>query len=182
MNKQKIAVFGSAFNPPHRGHEDVMQQIQGFADLTLVVPSYCHAFGKNMMPYDLRVKMVEAMVEGATFCKPVIVSRIEADLAKQKKDKTPIYTYDVLNAIEQAYPHTQIYFIIGPDNADPKVWKHFHKAEDITERWNTWVAEERLAIRSTPIRAKLDSKQLPSDKECPLSVIDTLREIYAIGG
>ncbi|HIB77351.1 MAG TPA: hypothetical protein EYO58_06995 [Flavobacteriales bacterium] len=42
-----IAVFGSAFNPPHLGHMDVVRQCLSHVDQVLIVPSARHPFGKK---------------------------------------------------------------------------------------------------------------------------------------
>ena len=44
---QRTGVFGSAFNPPTRGHYDVLTQAAPHFDRRLLVPSVAHAFRKN---------------------------------------------------------------------------------------------------------------------------------------
>ncbi|MDF4536048.1 nicotinate-nicotinamide nucleotide adenylyltransferase, partial [Vibrio parahaemolyticus] len=50
---KKIAVFGSAFNPPTLGHKSIIDSL-GHFDLILLVPSIAHAWGKTMLDYELR--------------------------------------------------------------------------------------------------------------------------------
>ena len=40
MTKLKIAVFGSAFNPPHMGHADVVTQALAHFDRVILVPNF----------------------------------------------------------------------------------------------------------------------------------------------
>ncbi len=47
---KKIAIFGSAFNPPSLGHKSVIESLSHF-DLVLLEPSIAHAWGKNMLDY-----------------------------------------------------------------------------------------------------------------------------------
>lgn len=181
MNKQKIAVFGSAFNPPHRGHEDVIAQALVVFDHVLVIPNYKHAFGKVMMPFELRLAMAQSLAVESPTPSRVTVLDVECDIAQRKTaagDSTPIYTYDVLCELEARYPQAQLHFVIGPDNADPIIWRQFYKADEITRRWQLWFAKERIAVRSTLIREGLVNGMLPSLEQCNAKVIDLLRAFY----
>ena len=59
---KKIAIFGSAFNPPSLGHKSVIESLSHF-DLVLLEPSIAHAWGKNMLDYPTRCKMVDAFIK-----------------------------------------------------------------------------------------------------------------------
>ena len=186
-----VAVFGSAFNPPHRGHEDVVKQALACADHILLVPSYCHAFGKQMAPYEQRLAMTEAMAVSlshsldAPLNAPlngsvngfgrIQVSDIERKLSEQKAADEAIYTYDVLRAIEEENPNASLIFVLGPDNAEPATWDKFYRSQDILDRWGTWVAKEIVPVRSTSIRHTLAQGNLPSERECAVEVIDMLK-------
>ncbi len=169
-----IAIFGSAFNPPHLGHADVIDQALGIADRVIAVPSYKHAFGKAMLPFSLRVSLVEDLISDQGFTNRCKVSTIEETLSQSQNDARAVYTFDVLEAFERAYSNANLIFIIGPDNADPAIWNQFYKAKEIQARWQIWAAEERLPIRSTPLRQKLANKVLPSPSECSPSVVQRL--------
>ncbi len=174
--KSIVAVFGSAFNPPHRGHEDVIQQALGQASSVVVVPSFRHAFGKKMMDFELRLRMVKVMIADMKAEALVGVSNIEQKLAEKRRDDQPIYTYDVMEALEEHYQTDQLVFVIGPDNAKPEIWRAFYKSEEIEQRWNLWVAQERVNIRSTGIREKLAQGIYPSLRDCSPGVIQLLKE------
>ena len=191
---KRIAVFGSAFNPPHFGHLDVIRQCESWADLIILVPSYAHAFGKEMALFSQRMQMVEALLNKAnksSFKKEILVSNIEQSIAKEKsKDNASIYTFDVLEAFEKIYPCDQLFFVMGPDNAKPDTWNKFYKASEIEERWNIWTAKENLSIRSTNIRTYVeaclktekklsieDNKiklKLELESMCPRSIIELI--------
>lgn len=179
MNVDRIAVFGSAFNPPHRGHEDVIAQALAVFDHVLVVPNFKHAFGKVMMPFELRLAMAQSLAVESSTPNKVTVLDVERDIAQRKMavgDDTPIYTYDVLCELETRYTQAQLHFVIGPDNADPTVWRQFYKASEITRRWQLWFAQERIAVRSTLIREGLEKGVLPHLGQCNAVVIDLLRQ------
>ena len=178
-----IAVFGSAFNPAHCGHVDVVKQVAEIVDLVLLVPSYCHAFGKSMGPFNHRLTMAESMAQGLILSAKVRVSDIERrlSLANASDGATniglrPVYSYDVLCALEATYPGAKLMLTLGPDNADPAMWKRFYRSQEILDRWGVWVAQERVAVRSTQIRAKLAKGELPTEAECPASVIELLKK------
>jgi len=177
MKGNQIAVFGSAFNPPHRGHEDVIAQARGWADKVILVPSYSHAFGKKMLPFELRVNMVEKMLEDIGNPENIVLSNIEKQIASNKKDGEPIYTFDVLEALEKRYKTNRLTFVVGPDNASPITWQRFYRAQDILARWSIWAAEERVPVRSSKIREKLAKHELPNNKECSPQVIALLKDM-----
>jgi len=174
-----VAVFGSAFNPPHRGHEDVIKQALQHVDHILLVPSYCHAFGKQMAPYEQRLAMTEAMAVSLSGSLNrsgrIRVSDIEHTLSEQKSIGEAIYTYDVLRAIEEENPNASLIFVLGPDNAEPATWDKFYRSQEILDRWSTWVAKERVPVRSTSIRQALAQGNLPSEHECAGEIIDMLK-------
>lgn len=171
MTQYKTAVFGSAFNPPHMGHADVINQVLAVFDSVIVVPSFSHAFGKAMAAYSLRLDMVKTLVGlHPDWQQRVIVSDIEQTIAVKKADNEPIYTFDVLSELEAQQSSGQLIFVVGPDNAAPNTWAKFYKAKEIDKRWGRWEAEERKQIRSTAIRNKLKAGEKPSLEECPPAI------------
>ena len=59
-----IALFGGAFDPPHLGHLQVIQQIlqHNLADQIWVIPVGQHDFLKQMSPSKWRVVMLELLL------------------------------------------------------------------------------------------------------------------------
>jgi nicotinate-nucleotide adenylyltransferase len=79
----RVALFGGSFNPPHVAHQLValyVLETQPVDELWLV-PTFRHAFGKELASYDDRVAMCERLA--APLGPRVRVSRAEADLAAQ---------------------------------------------------------------------------------------------------
>lgn len=145
----RIGILGAAFDPPTHGHKNVVEQALKVFDKIYLIPSVDHAFGKKMSPFEHRVKMLEFFAKNWPEDK-VSINLIEQDLLKQNGNG-PIYTFDVLQALEnQKSPETQYSFIIGPDNA--KHWLKFYKAEEITKTWNVFQAKEEMSIHSTDVR------------------------------
>ena len=161
VSREKIGVFGSAFNPPSLGHFDAIKQAAKVFDRIFLVPSAAHAFAKDMIPFHHRVAMLEHFVLEAAASEAIVpckleVCAVEAELFGRHPDK-PVYTFDLLTHLETAFPDSELGYIRGPDNADPKVWSRYYKSADIDRRWNIFTVEERTDIRSTYIRDLLSS-------------------------
>lgn len=154
MTKKRIAIFGSAFNPPTFGHMDAIESIldsQPPFDKVVLVPSYHHAFGKTMLAYEQRVALLNHFASSFVD-KPVEVQAIEQHIAKSGK---PVYTYHVLEFMQtELFPEDELTFVVGPDNLAN--WSKFYRAEDILKRWNRLVVPQRKDVRSTYVRDALE--------------------------
>jgi nicotinate-nucleotide adenylyltransferase len=77
---------------------------------------------------------------------------VEEKLAKDG----PVYSYDVLVALQAMYPEDQLFLAVGPDNGDPAVWNKFYKADQILSEFGRVVAPNMGDHkRSTEIRFML---------------------------
>ena len=155
MNKPRIGVFGSAFDPPTLGHLDVIEQFTNRFDRILLVPSAQHAFNKRSLPFSVRVEMLNHFVDSVRVDCDLEVCELEAGLLKNNPD-SPVYTFDLLAALDEKYQgKADVAFIRGPDNARPETWSRFYRAQEIENRWSVVTAEERLNVRSSAVRAIL---------------------------
>lgn len=78
----RVGLFGGSFNPPHAAHQLValyVLETQPLDELWFI-PTYTHAFGKALVPYDHRVAMCE--LAAAPLGPRVRVSRAEYELAQ----------------------------------------------------------------------------------------------------
>lgn len=149
---KKIAVFGSAFNPPSLGHKSVIESLSHF-DLVLLVPSIAHAWGKDMLDFGIRTQLIEA------FIKDMNASNVELSLIEKELHEPgeSVKTYDVLKSIQVCHPDADITFVIGPDNFFK--FSSFYKAEEISKQWSVMACPEKLQVRSTDIRNSLNQGQ-----------------------
>jgi len=159
---KKIGIIGSAFNPPHLGHKDIIEQVYQDFDEILLVPSYRHAFAKKMVPYKDRLFMASMLGQSfhaerfKTFnhAATIATSSIEREIGINSN--VPVYTYDVLNELEQRYLNANIQpeltFIVDPDNATHETWSKFYKGDEILQRWNLRSVSERIPVHSSIIR------------------------------
>jgi nicotinate-nucleotide adenylyltransferase len=146
-----IAVFGSAFNPPTRGHKDAIEYVlnhEGPVDAVFLVPAFKHAFAKHMADYNTRSHMVELFVQDINDAR---VKALCIEHHIKKNTDTPVYTFDVLSHIQtHLYPDAKLSFIIGPDNKAN--WHRFYKAQEIEKTWSLIEVPERVTVRSTSVR------------------------------
>lgn len=113
MNIQttKVALFGGSFDPPHEGHLAVMRhllEVKLFKEVWLL-PTFSHAFGKNLAPYAHRLAMLKECVQGL----PVTLCEIEKEM-----QQTPSYTVDVLKELQKRHPAFEFYLVMGSDVAE----------------------------------------------------------------
>lgn len=153
----KVAVFGSAFNPPTRGHLDAIESVLAHNaqfDQVVLIPSFHHAFAKSMLAYTHRVAML------ARFVDDIKDSRVHAKPIEHTicKGDTPVYTYDVLAHLQQSdFATDALTFVVGPDNQAN--WSKFYKAREIDEKWERLVVPERKRIRSTQVRNAITNRE-----------------------
>ncbi|MBQ9243823.1 MAG: nicotinate-nicotinamide nucleotide adenylyltransferase [Proteobacteria bacterium] len=109
MSKKHIILYGGSFNPPHFSHLLFVAALGGcFPDAEIwVAPTYVHAFGKPLMDYALRLRMLEAMF--APY-RNVVISTIERDLHRSTS-----YTVDVVRAIVSDHPDARVSVAVGAD-------------------------------------------------------------------
>jgi len=153
---RNIAVFGSAFNPPTRGHQDAIEYAlkhESAFDAVVLVPAFKHAFAKHMADYGIRLHMLELFVQDINDDR---VKALSIEHQIQKSSVSPVYTFDVLSFIQQnVYPEAKLSFVMGPDNKAN--WHRFYKAQEIEKTWPLIEVPERIAIRSTSVRERINA-------------------------
>ncbi len=169
--EMKIGVLGASFNPPTRGHEDVVNQALLDFDEVLLVPSILHPFGKTHLSLRTRLEMLRLFIkpwQKNNAFDPVKIFNIEMLIKVKNPDKDKIYTFDVLSELNEYYQslqtHFSLQFIVGPDNADPNVWKKFYRSEDIIKHWGIWIAKENIPIHSKDVRSLIENNNLDDEK------------------
>ncbi|MCW8329382.1 nicotinate-nicotinamide nucleotide adenylyltransferase [Photobacterium sp. SDRW27] len=140
-----IAVFGSAFNPPSLGHKSVLERLQHF-DRVLLLPSFSHAWGKEMLDYDARCELVSAFIDELNLPN-LELSRLEQQMAVGSE---PITTFAVLTELQAQIPDAEFTFVVGPDNF--LNFSKFYKSSEILSQWQVLACPETVKIRSTEIR------------------------------
>ena len=77
--KDRVAVFGGAFNPPHLAHVFAVTYLLGREDVDKVwlMPTSAHVFGKDMAPLEDRIEMLQDVVASLGWSDRVFVSDFE---------------------------------------------------------------------------------------------------------
>lgn len=120
-----LGVLGGSFDPPHSGHVLLAAYALSVApiDGLLVVPTFEHAFGKPLTPFEHRVQMCQLAFG---FMKGVEVSRIEEELGG------PSYTVHTLEALSGECPERGLRLIVGADILDEAHrWKDFERVREL---------------------------------------------------
>ena len=143
----KIAVFGSAFDPPTLGHLNVINQCLDAFDEVWLVPSYRHAFSKKMSAYFHRCEMTKLFCQYIN--KPSVkVVACEVDI--NPLNTTPVYSLDLLRYLKNQQPLHDYALIIGPDNH--AAIDKFYQADVLKTEFSPFVAHDQTNIRSTKVR------------------------------
>lgn len=126
--KPLVGIFGGTFNPIHLGHMRLVVEVMESVRPTRldILPSARppHKGGRRLLPFEVRVRMLEAAVAGM---ENVAVNTIE------NERNGPSYTADTLRIYRRKEPEARHCFIIG--------------AEDFSQvaTWQQWEILPRLA-------------------------------------
>ncbi|HUS63887.1 MAG TPA: nicotinate-nicotinamide nucleotide adenylyltransferase [Kofleriaceae bacterium] len=123
-----VAIFGGSFNPPHLAHQMVcLVALETAAvDEVWMLPTYRHAFGKELAPFDDRVEMCR--LAARAFGGRVTVDPIERDVAgdgaRADKEQAGVSrTFHTLTALAARHPGTAFRLLVGEDIlAEKHLW------------------------------------------------------------
>ncbi|RDU58286.1 nicotinate (nicotinamide) nucleotide adenylyltransferase [Helicobacter sp. MIT 99-5507] len=127
----KIAIFGGSFDPPHKGHKAIVDELLklDFLDLIIILPAFLNPF-KNK-PLFLPQKRLELLNEIIKKDKRILISNFEI---KQKIT----HSIDSIKYFKDFYKPDSIYFVIGADILqDLYKW---HKIDEILNEVNLIIA------------------------------------------
>lgn len=124
----KIGFFGGSFNPPTMAHTHLAKLARERLNLDKIVfvPIGDFYSKKDLVPIDLRIKMLEIICEKENKKE----NKFEvSDIEKNFKEKK--YAIDIFKIIEEEYKDHDFYFLMGADNFSkiPK-WKDYDKLKN----------------------------------------------------
>ena len=124
----KIAIFGGSFDPPHSGHEMIVQKALESLEIDklFVVPTYLSPFKKHFSaPSLMRKAWLEKLF--APYEKVEILS-YECD------QQRPVPTIETVKYLITQYSLSKIYLIIGSDNyASLAQWDNYEELASLVE-------------------------------------------------
>jgi nicotinate-nucleotide adenylyltransferase len=149
-----ILLFGGNFNPPHLGYQIVIRQafelIPDIDELWLL-PTYNHAFGKNLAPAPHRLQMCHLLIDtlsqdsgfrstdipshlplnedDASAAKPIEINKQKIHVCSIEIDnKASGSTYESLQLLKKEYPEHAFSFLIGSDHLPIfNKWKNYRQ-------------------------------------------------------
>jgi len=162
--KPKVAIFGGSFDPPHLGHQELVQKALEILDidLLLLVPSYLNPFkNSSLASSQQRLKWCHTLFD------PINKVCVKDYEVKQGKST---FTSQSVKFFKQNYDVR--YLIIGADNlASLKKWNKY----EYLNQTITWVIASRAnynldteglrAWKILPLNAPISSTQIRKDKE-----------------
>jgi nicotinate-nucleotide adenylyltransferase len=124
----RVALFGGSFNPPHVAHQLVALYVLETqpVDELWFTPVYAHVFGKELAPWEDRVRMCE--LAAAALGPRAKVCRAEEELAKQP-GFAGSRTLDLLEHLKATQPDLELRLVVGTDIlAETAKW---HRWDDV---------------------------------------------------
>lgn len=104
----RVAVFGGSFNPPHLAHQmAALGALETAADAVWMIPTFRHAFGKDLAPFADRVEMCRRIA--AALGDRVVVSRLEQELGGESR------TLHTLERLRELLPDASFRLLVGAD-------------------------------------------------------------------
>jgi nicotinate-nucleotide adenylyltransferase len=158
--RRSVAILGGSFNPPHVAHLMAAYwtlATQGVGEVWLL-PSYRHPFGKELAPFEDRVRMCELAARGV---RGVAVCTVERELADDPLVGKTVRTLEHLVA---KHPDHDFSLVVGADILpETGKWYRWDRVQELArvivvgrEGFPPVAGSPSLpAISSTDIRARL---------------------------
>ncbi|ABB45029.1 probable nicotinate-nucleotide adenylyltransferase [Sulfurimonas denitrificans DSM 1251] len=173
-----IALFGGSFDPPHIGHEAIIEALKKFKDIDkiIIMPTFLNPFKSNFYaPSSLRVKWLREIFKEE---KRVEVSDYEVLQNRQ------VPTIETAKHLLESYK--KIYLVIGADNlAKLRDWNSYDELKElvtfvVATRDDIEIPDEFIMlsvdekISSTQLRENIQLSKLP--KKCAKEIYDFYKE------
>ncbi|HQH80945.1 MAG TPA: nicotinate-nicotinamide nucleotide adenylyltransferase, partial [bacterium] len=152
--RNRVAIFGGSFNPPHRGHTEICRWIfdRGLADEVIVVPCFIHPFSKSLEKFEHRLAMLHLALSPLPF--PIRVSDIEREMGGVS------ITLRTIERLKKRDPDSRFLLVAGSDiRGDISKWHQFERIRGEVEIIEIpRGSESRIPnISSTDVREKIRS-------------------------
>jgi len=167
LMKEQVALFGGSFNPPHIGHTlAITYALSQHVDRVLVVPTFKHALGKGLIPFEHRMEMAKlafSWLNGNDLFLKVSVLDIEQKIGHSR-------TLDTINALYKRFSSDiQLRLLVGADVLDERdKWHNFNEIVKLAppiyigrngyDHSDTRGSLNLPEVSSTYIRNQFDSK------------------------
>ncbi len=133
----RIGIFGGTFNPVHKGHKKLAEEMKTRAELdkVIIMPTFTppHKAGKELADGKDRLEMCRLMFTEDYYS--------VSDLEIKREGKS--YTVDTMTALKEIYPDDELFLIVGSD-----MLLSFHK-------WYRY--EDILSVATLCVASRADS-------------------------
>lgn len=124
----KIGIFGGSFDPPHVGHEAIVNESLKKLDMDklMIVPTYLSPFKHEFfLPAATRLQLLEKLFQSN--------EKIEVCDYEVKQGR-PVFSIETVRYLQAHYKCTKIYLIIGEDNLEKlHLWHEFDALKQLVE-------------------------------------------------
>lgn len=159
----RITLFGGTFDPPHLGHSKIARALLdlNLADEVWFLPVGAHAFEKKASPAQVRVALLEKILE----------PQQKIELYEMENPGMSI-TFQTLTALAKKYSEHQFSFVIGSDNLEKfHLWHDYQTMlaqfpffvypragaalKPLYEHMHVLEGVEPVAVSSTQVRSQI---------------------------
>ena len=128
----KIAIYGGTFDPIHKGHLHVIEQVilRGIADRILLIPAGEPRL-RDIPPVATGAQRREMCVQALNDLPVEISKQVEVNPIEILRSG-PSYAIDTVDAVAQTYPDDEILMIVGTD-AFAKI-AQWHRSEELQDK------------------------------------------------
>lgn len=151
----KVAIFGGSFDPPHKGHQAIVEKALQVLDIDklIILPAFLNPFKKNTLA---------SPQERLAWCHQLFDNIPGVEISDYEiQSGRPVYTSESLDYFRKIYD--VVYLIIGADNlADITKWHEFDKINDAV----TWVIADR---GEHPLHTEMLQNWVPLNVDMPVS-------------
>lgn len=103
--KEKIAIFGGSFDPPHYGHYDIVKNLERIFDAVIVVPSFISPFKSGADDAKARLRL----------CKKLFTSQKTSVCSREINRGGISYSVDTVEFLYKKYKNADLTFVIGTE-------------------------------------------------------------------
>ena len=127
----KIAIYGGTFDPIHKGHLHVIEQVisRGIADRILIIPAG-QPLLRDSQPIASGAERRAMCVQALADLPPEIAKKVEVKPIEILRSG-PRYALDTVAAVSQSYPDDEILLIVGTD-AFTKI-AQWHRSDELQD-------------------------------------------------
>ena len=124
----RIAIFGGSFDPPHIGHESIINEALKELDIDklIVVPTFLNPFKEySHLNAQNRLFLLQKLFE-----ENETVEINDSEILKNRA----VFSIETVKYLQTIYNPSVIYLIIGADNLEKiHLWKNFEELQSIVK-------------------------------------------------